>query len=102
MEASISEIADGIYRFSALTPDIASPVGLSLNPFLILGDQPLFHSGWRKAFPLVQTCLKWSYLRYVLGQRGALQWQARAGLKKFLESIDTLVRPLGAIANATR
>ncbi len=86
MEIAISEIADGIYRFSALAPDVASPAGLSLNPLLILGDQaPFFHSGWRKVFPLVQIPLKWSDLRYVFGYRGALKWQVRASLHKFSE-----------------
>jgi flavorubredoxin len=46
------EIADGIYRLSAHTMDIAPPAGFTFNQFLILGDEPmLFHTGLRKMFP---------------------------------------------------
>jgi flavorubredoxin len=53
METRISEIADGIYRFSTFVPDIAPPAGFTFNQFLVLGDEPLmFHTGLRKMFPL--------------------------------------------------
>lgn len=52
MEATISEIATDIYRFSTFVPDIAAPAGFTFNQFLILGDEPLmFHTGLRKMFP---------------------------------------------------
>src|SRR5262245_58066943 len=53
METRISEIADGIYRFSTFVPDIAPPADFTFNQFLVLGDEPLmFHTGLRKMFPL--------------------------------------------------
>jgi flavorubredoxin len=52
VETKITEIADGIYRLSAHTMDIAPPAGFTFNQFLILGDEPLiFHTGLRKMFP---------------------------------------------------
>lgn len=52
MEATISEIATDIYRFSTFVPDIAAPAGFTFNQFLVLGDEPLmFHTGLRKMFP---------------------------------------------------
>lgn len=59
METKISEIADGIYRFSTYVPDIAPPAGFTFNQFLVLGDEPLmFHTGLRKMFPLNLDALK--------------------------------------------
>ncbi|HVG52329.1 MAG TPA: MBL fold metallo-hydrolase [Xanthobacteraceae bacterium] len=53
METRISEIADGIYRLSTYTPDIAPPAGFVFNEFLILGDEPLlFHTGLRRMFQI--------------------------------------------------
>ncbi|MCI0466785.1 MAG: MBL fold metallo-hydrolase [Beijerinckiaceae bacterium] len=52
MESRVDEIADGIFRLSAVVPDIAPPAGFTFNQFLILGDEPLlFHTGPRKMFP---------------------------------------------------
>jgi flavorubredoxin len=51
MNIRIDEIADRIYRFSALVPDIG-PTGFTFNQYLIDDDQPLiFHTGHRAAFP---------------------------------------------------
>ena len=45
METKITEIAEGIYRLSTHTLDIAPPAGFTFNQFLILGDEPLmFHT----------------------------------------------------------
>jgi len=58
METKIDEIANGIYRISTLVPDIAPPAGLTMNQFLILGDDPLlFHTGPRRMFPLVRSAV---------------------------------------------
>lgn len=58
METKTYEIADGIYRFSTLVPDIAPPAGFTFNQFLVLGDAPLlFHTGPRKMFPLVRAAV---------------------------------------------
>jgi flavorubredoxin len=58
METSISEIADGIYRFSTFVPEIAPPAGFTFNQFLVLGDEPLlFHTGLRRMFPLRRDAL---------------------------------------------
>jgi flavorubredoxin len=58
METKISEIADGIYRLSTYTPDIAPPAGFTFNQFLVLADEPLmFHTGLRKMFPLNRDAL---------------------------------------------
>ena len=50
MTIRIDEIADRIYRFSALVPDVG-PTGFTFNQYLIDDDQPLiFHTGHRAAF----------------------------------------------------
>lgn len=52
-ETTVSEIADGIYRFSTWVPEV-SPDGFTFNQFLVLGDEPLlFHTGPRGFFPAV-------------------------------------------------
>jgi flavorubredoxin len=51
------EIADGIYRFSTLIPDV-SPEGFTFNQFLVRGEQPLlFHTGPRMMYPLVSEAV---------------------------------------------
>ncbi len=58
METRIDEIADGIYRLSTFVPEIAPPAGFTFNQFLVLGDEPLlFHTGYRRMFPLVRAAL---------------------------------------------
>ena len=48
---SVDEVAAGIYRIS--TPLDVIPGGFTLNSYLIDDDEPLlFHTGWRKMFPL--------------------------------------------------
>jgi len=50
--AQITEIADGIYRFSVLMPEMNPPTGFVFNSFLIVDDEPLlFHAGQRGMFP---------------------------------------------------
>jgi flavorubredoxin len=54
MEATVSEIASGIYRISTFVPAVAPPAGFTFNQFLIVGDDPLlFHTGPRRMFPTV-------------------------------------------------
>ena len=56
METRTHEIADGIFRFSTLVPDIAG--GFTFNQFLIRAREPLlFHTGPRGMFPLVSAAV---------------------------------------------
>ena len=53
METKTHEIADGIFRFSTLVPDI-TPDGFTFNQFLIRAEEPLlFHTGPRGMYPLI-------------------------------------------------
>lgn len=57
MYTRTDEIADGIFRFSTLLPDVA-PGGFGFNQFLIRADEPLlFHTGMRGLFPLVSEAV---------------------------------------------
>jgi len=57
METRVDEIADRIYRFSTLVPDIG-PTGFTFNQFLIDAENPLiFHTGPRALFPLVSETI---------------------------------------------
>lgn len=90
METSSSEIADGIFRFSTLVPEVAPPAGFGFNQFLILADEPLlFHTGMRALFPLVSAAvarvmplerLRWISFGHVEADEcGAMnQWLAAA------------------------
>ncbi|MCC6748772.1 MAG: MBL fold metallo-hydrolase [Deltaproteobacteria bacterium] len=56
METRTHEIADGIFRFSTLVPDIAG--GFTFNQFLIRAREPLlFHTGPRGMFSLVSAAV---------------------------------------------
>ena len=58
MNPKINQIAEGIYRFSTLVPEIASPAGFTFNQYLIDAKEPmLFHCGPRMMFPLISTAL---------------------------------------------
>jgi flavorubredoxin len=58
MDTRIDEIADGIYRLSALLPEVAPPAGFTFNQFLIRAEEPLlFHCGHRAMFPLVSAAV---------------------------------------------
>jgi flavorubredoxin len=58
MQTNVDQIADGIYRFSTLVPDIG-PDGFSFNQFLIEADEPLlYHTGMRGLFPLVKGAIE--------------------------------------------
>lgn len=66
----IDEVADGIYRIC--TPLDVIPGGFTFNSYLITDDQPLlFHTGYRKLFPLtaraVAKVLPVDTLRWVGG-----------------------------------
>jgi flavorubredoxin len=53
MKTQTDEIADGIFRFSTLVPDVP-PDGFTFNQFLIRAEEPLlFHTGPRAMFPLI-------------------------------------------------
>jgi flavorubredoxin len=55
MQLRTDEIADGIYRISAFTPDLP-PAGFTFNHFLVDAEEPLlFHAGHREFFPLLHA-----------------------------------------------
>ncbi len=57
MNTRTDEIADGIYRFSTLVPDMG-PDGFTFNQFLVRAPEPLlFHTGPRAMFPLVSAAV---------------------------------------------
>jgi flavorubredoxin len=84
METQVDEIADGVYRLSTFTDEIAG--GFTFNQFLIAGeDALLFHTGLRGIFPLVSAAvarliplerLRWvSFGHWEADESGALnQW----------------------------
>jgi flavorubredoxin len=52
----IDEIESGIYRIH--TPLDILPGGFSVNQYLIVDDEPLlFHTGWRRMFPVVAEAI---------------------------------------------
>ena len=67
---SVDEVAAGIYRIS--TPLDVIPGGFTFNSYLIADDEPLlFHTGYRKLFPLtleaVATVMPVDKLRWIGG-----------------------------------
>src|SRR3954454_13003014 len=53
MQATVTEIADRIYRISTWVPDVR-PEGFTFNQFLVAGhESPLIHTRPRAMFPLV-------------------------------------------------
>jgi flavorubredoxin len=57
MDVRIDEVADKIYRFSTLVPDIG-PTGFTFNQYLIDDEQPLlFHTGLRHMFPQISEAI---------------------------------------------
>jgi flavorubredoxin len=58
METTVTEIADGIFRFSTWVEEVVPPAGFTFNQFLIRAEQPLlFHTGPRAIFPLVTDAI---------------------------------------------
>jgi len=58
MEASVDEIASGIYRISTCIPE-AAPGGFTFNQFVIDAEEPLlYHTGMRALFPLVKDAVE--------------------------------------------
>lgn len=52
----IDEVTSGIYRI--FTPLSIVPGGFSVNQYLIVDDEPLlFHTGWKRMFPLVAEAI---------------------------------------------
>ncbi len=57
MMTTTNEIADGIFRFSTLVPDV-TPDGFTFNQFLIRSEEPLlFHTGPRAMFALISEAV---------------------------------------------
>jgi flavorubredoxin len=119
METTTEEIADGIYRFSTLIPDVAPPAGFTFNQFLVLADEPLlFHTGMHGLFPLVSDAvarvvpldrLRWiGFGHYEADECGAMNdWLAAApqaqiahgGLGCMLSIADQAIRPPRPLAD---
>jgi len=56
VETQVDEIAEGIFRLSTFTDQVAG--GFTFNQFLVEGDDPLlFHTGPRLMFPLVSAAV---------------------------------------------
>ncbi|MDJ0717166.1 MAG: MBL fold metallo-hydrolase [Prochloraceae cyanobacterium] len=54
----IDEIAEDIYRIHTPISPNRFPGGFSFNQYLIVDEEPLlFHTGWRKLFPLVKEAI---------------------------------------------
>ena len=59
MSASVTEIAEDIYRLSVFVPEIGAPQGFTFNSFLIVDEEPLlFHAGQRGMFPLFREAVE--------------------------------------------
>ncbi len=118
METRIDEIADRIYRLSTFLPEVAPPLGISFNQFLIDADEPmLFHCGQRFLFPAVSAAaakiidlkrLKWitfshvesdecgSLNEWLAAAPGATAAHGRIGCNIWLN--DSALRPPRALA----
>ena len=92
----IDEVARGIYRIS--TPTDAIPGGFSFNSYLVVDDEPiLFHTGWRKLFPLTQeaiaTVMPIDKLRWIGGSH--FEGDEFGALNDFL-SVAPVATPFGS------
>ena len=52
----IDEVATGIYRIC--TPLDVIPGGFTFNSYLIAGEELLFHTGYRKLFPITVEAIR--------------------------------------------
>jgi flavorubredoxin len=69
-QKNVHEIAPGIFRISTPVPPSQIPGGFTFNQFLVVDDEPLlFHTGYRKMFPLVRGAVK-----HVLGSVDELRY----------------------------
>ena len=113
MQTRISEISDGLYRFSTLVPEIAPPAGFTFNQFLLMADEPLlFHCGHLGMFDSIRGALeqvmpveklRWiSFSHYEADECGAMnRWQEVAPHAQVLHGqlgcnislIDQSIRP---------
>ena len=90
MQTKIHEIADGVYRLSTFTPEVAPPAGFTFNQFLVTADEPLlFHCGARGMFESIRGAiatimpverLRWiSFSHLEADESGAMNlWQEAA------------------------
>ena len=119
METKINEIADGIYRLSTFTPEVAPPAGFTFNQFLVMADEPLlFHCGSRGMFGSVRSAiatlmpverLRWiSFSHLEADESGAMNlWQEIAPRAQVAHGIlgcdislnDLSLRPPRALAD---
>ena len=110
MQTQTHEIADGIFRFSTLIPDV-TPDGFTFNQFLIRAEQPLlFHTGMRGLFPSVSAAvgrvvpietLRWVAFGHVeADESGAMnQWLAAAPRAEVAHGINGVMVSLNDLAD---
>jgi len=110
MDTRTHEIADGIFRFSTLIPDV-TPDGFTFNQFLIRAEQPLlFHTGMRGLFPSVSAAvgrvvpietLRWVAFGHVeADESGAMnQWLAAAPRAEVAHGINGVMVSLNDLAD---
>jgi flavorubredoxin len=98
METQVDEIAEGVYRLSTFTDQIAD--GFTFNQFLVTGDDALlFHTGPRQMFPLVSaalaTVIPLDRLRYVAFGH----WEAdeSGALNEWLEAAPNAEMAVGTL-----
>jgi flavorubredoxin len=102
METQVDEIADGVYRLSTFTDEVAG--GFTFNQFLITGeDALLFHTGLARIFPLVSAAvakvvplerLRWvSFGHWEADESGALnRWlEAAPNAELAVGTLGTLI-----------
>src|SRR2546423_13283290 len=103
METQVDEIADGVFRLSTFTYQVAG--GFTFNQFLVVGDDALlFHSGPRQMFPAVSAAvakvLPLERLRWV--SFGHWEADESGALNLWLEAAPpaaVAVRTLGALSS---
>ncbi len=99
----VDEIEAGIFRISTPVDDI--PGGFTFNQFLVVDDQPLlFHTGYRKMFPLVAEAIRHvmpvEKLRYVAFSH--VEGDETGALESFLSASPQAVPLCGQVAAMTQ
>src|SRR6185312_3473698 len=92
----VDEVAAGIYRIC--TPMDVIPGGFTFNSYLVAGEEPLlFHTGWKKLFPLtveaVRAVMPAEKLRWIGGSH--FEGDEFGALNDFLD-VAPAATPFGA------
>jgi len=98
VETQVDEIADGIYRLSTFTDQVAG--GFTFNQFLVRGEEPLlFHTGPRQIFPAVSAGLSKVMSLEQLRWVSFGHWEAdeSGALNLWLEAAPTAELAVGAL-----